>query len=416
MVYRSFHLSHVQIPQLDRFLLFQTMRGAIDIVPGEIVRELEQFGGSQSSSLSEAEIETLKRRGYLTELSAEQEQEQARTILRVLSGNLPSLVELTFRFQHDSEHPSSTQDAADLVDHLFSLAKKIAGEQGNVLTHLDIPSAQIDARLMDGILDRAQADNSVVLPQLTIGGFEALAPWLKSENFRHAVLTTDRENMSLDAENVANDIINFFKQQVHPSWKCNINGMSAEQLEAMLSIFRRVRQKYPFFSLHLVSDNINAEATTDGLLTINGASLPFISMDNEAVLGTLMSFILMPSRINYKPFFAPDSHKLTYALTTEQVTYASATGKEWIEGFDRIRAHFAETPSLPAMNAGATAAPIEERAFCKYALVCGSSCGRSECSASDERLCAEIYERRLQQVLPLLLFNLQKSGEQAAAR
>lgn len=409
----SFHLSQLQIPQLDQFLLFQTMRGAVDIVPGELVRELEHFGGSELTALSEAELETLKRRGYLTDLSAEHQQEQARTILRVLSENLQSLVELTFRFQPDGEHASS-QAAPDLelVDELFSLADKIAGEQGVVLIHLEISAAHLDAQLMSRILDRAQAHNSMVIPQLTLAGLEALTPWLKSENFRHALLTTDAESMSLAVERTASHIINFFNQQIHPSWKCNINGMSAEQLEAMLLIFERVRQKYPFFKLHLVSDGID-EATVDNWITINGTALPFISADNESVLSTLLSFILMPNRINYKPFFAPGSHKLTCALETKRVTYESATGEELVEGFNHIRARFEEPVERPAINVEA-ATLIPERVFCKYALVCGCNRGINECSAGDVQQCTEVYERRLQQVLPLLLFNLQKSRRLAA--
>ena len=66
MAHLSHHLSHVQIGQQDQFLLLQTLRGAVDVVSGEMARDLCRPG---LAGLSEAEVETLKRRGYLTELS-----------------------------------------------------------------------------------------------------------------------------------------------------------------------------------------------------------------------------------------------------------------------------------------------------------------------------------------------------------
>jgi hypothetical protein len=414
MLYPSFHMAHVQISSLDQFLLFQTMHGAVDIVPGEVMRELENFTDPESSALSEVEIETLKRRGYLTELSAEQEQEQARIILRVLSEKLQPSVDLTLRLPQNGE-PSSSLDvpAADLIDRLFLLAKKIAGEQGTIVVRLEIPSAYIDPQLMTHILDRAQTHYSPVLPQLTIVALEALTPWMKSENFRQILLVSDRHNMSIDVESTTNNIINFLNHQVPPSWKCHIDDMTSEQLEAMLSIFERVRQKYPFFSLHLVSNRIDA-AVGDNRVTINGASLPFISEDNEAVLNSLTSFIWMPQRINYKPFFAPRAHKLTCDLYSKRVTYESATGAETIADLEHIEACFDEAEAQPAVNPEATRALIENRLSCKYALVCGSNCGIRESPDADGRECGQMYERRLQQVLPLLFFNLQKRHQAAA--
>jgi len=401
---------------MDQFLLFQTMRGAIDIAPGEIIRGLGHLGDSEVSALSEAEIETLKRRGYLTELSAQEEQEQARTILRVLSEKLHSPVELTFRLQTDGGRQSSQDDndAAGLIDKLFSLADKTADEPVRVVTNVEIPFAHINAQLMTRILDQAQAHNSMVLPQLAFAGCEALTPWLKSENFRHALLISDRDNLSLAVENAANKIINFFDQQVHPSWKCNISGMSSQQLETILLIFERVRQKYASFTLCLVGDAID-ETAIDNWVTINETSLPFISPENEIVLSTLFSFVLMPNRINYQPFFAPGSHKLTCVFETKQVTYESPCGEKIIGEFDQIGAGFEESIRPTAGDKAATMALIQQRVSCKYALLCRCNPGVSECSSGNGLQCADVYERRLRQVLPLLLFNLKKSKPRAVA-
>jgi len=401
---------------MDQFLLFQTMRGAIDIAPGDIIRGLGHLGDSEVSALSEDEIETLKRRGYLTELSPQQEQEQARTILRVLSEKLQSPVELTFHLQTDGGRQSSQDDsaAASLIDRLFSLADRIADEQGRMVTNVEIPFGHINAQLMTRILDQAQAHNSMVLPQLTFAGFEALTPWLKSENFRHALLVSDRENLSLAVEDAANKIISFFDQQVHPSWKCNISGMSSRQLETILLIFERVRQKYASFTLCLIGETID-ETASDNWVTINETSLPFISPENEIVLSTLFSFVLMPNRINYQPFFAPGSHKLTCVLESKQVTYESPTGEKIVGEFDQVEASFEESITPPAVDNAAAEALIQQRVSCKYALLCRCNPDTSECSPGISLKCTEVFEQRLRQVLPLLLFNLKKNKPRAVA-
>jgi hypothetical protein len=403
----------VQIPAQDQFLLFQTIRGAIDIVPGEIARELSHFGNSKSGTLNEAEIESLKKRGYLTELSAAQEQEQVRTILRVLAEKLQSNVELTFHFP---DSPKSTHqdlsDTADLIENLFLLANKIAGEQGGILTHLETSSTPIDPQLITRILDQAHNYNSLVLPRLPITALKELRPWLKSENFRHVSLVSKREDFPLDVETTVDEIINAFNHQVYPSWQGNITGMSEKQLEALLLIFERVRQKYPFFALHLVSDAI-AETAIDNWVSINGTSLPYINPKNAAVLNTLLTFVLMPNRINYTPFFAPGPHKLNCVLGTEQVTYESPSGEELVGEFDQVQMYLKDLLTRSTTNAIETAALIQESSACRYALICGCSAKTNECTAGLPQ-CTAVYEQRLQQVLPLFLFNLQKTRHRAA--
>src|SRR5215213_7115876 len=294
MVYPAFHLSYVPIPQSDLYLLLQAMRGAIDIVPREFVQELERFGSSDTNTLSDAEIETLKRRGYLTDLPAEQELEQAATILNVLSRNVQSLVELTFDLS------VSSGGAGDLVDKLFSLANSIAGDQGTIKVHLEISSAPIDEQVMARILEQARLCRATAIPRLTITGFETLTPWVRSENFRYALFISDRESLPVAVDSVANNIINFFKQQIQVLWRCDIDGMSAEQLAAVVAIIQRVREKYPFFNTQLISGKLAVE-TIENFIPVDGTFLPYISPDNESVLNTLLSLVLTPRRINYHP-------------------------------------------------------------------------------------------------------------------
>lgn len=400
MVYPAFHLSYVPIPQSDLYLLLQAMRGAIDIVPREFVQELERFGSSDTNGLSDAEIDTLKRRGYLTELSPEQELEQASTILNVLSRNLQPLVELSFDLSVRSD------DSPDLIEKVFSLAKSIAGEQGTVTVHPEISSAPVDEQVMARILDQARLYRGMLIPRLTIEGFETLTPWARSENFRHALLVSDRESFSLAVDLVANHIINFFKQQIHLTWSCDVDGMSPEQLAAVIAIVKRVREKYPFFNTRLISGKLGVE-TIENFIPVDGTFLPYISPDNESVLNMLLSLVLTPKRINYNPFFIPNAHKLAVDLDTGQVRYTSPAGDKVSGELDEIMARVERVSPTAAEQ-------IQERATCKYALVCGCQSGMNG-AANNQKECAAVFEQRLRQVLPLLVFNLQQWKGRAAA-
>ena len=401
MEYPALHLSYVQIPHSDLYLLFQTMRGAIDIVRREFVQDLERFGSSDAHGLSEAEVDALKRRGYLTDLSPEQEQEQDATILNVLSRNVQPVVQLTFDLSE------SNSDSVDFVDKLFSLAKSIAGEHGVIKVHPEIPPSSLDEQVMSRILDQARLHHSTVVPRFTIAAFPSLTPWLKSENFRHTMLVSDRETLSLEVESVANNITSFFKQQIHVLWRCDIDGMDHEQLAAVLAIIGRVRQKYSFFTTQLVSGQL-APDKIENFISVNGTFLPYISPDNEPVLNMLMSLVLTPHRINYYPFFAPGTHKLTCDLRSKNVSYKSPGGDEVSGDLNEIAARVESAKAPPTDSP-----PVQERAACKYSLICG--CGNATNGfVNGQPECAAAYEQRLRQVLPLLVFNIQKRNSRAA--
>ena len=405
MVYPAFHLSYVPIPQSDLYLLLQAMRGAVDIVLREFVQDLEHFGSSDANGLSDAEIDMLKRRGYLTDLPPEQELEQASTILNLFSRNLQPLVELSFDLS------VSSGDSSDLVDKLFLLANSIAGEQGAIKVYLEISPAPVDEQVMARILDQAHLYRSTVIPRLTIAGFKTLTPWLKSENFRQALLISDRESLSLAIDSVANNNINFFKQQIQLVWRCDLDGMSPEQLAAVVAIIQRVREKYPFFNTRLISGKLGVD-TTENFIPIDGTFLPYISPDNEPVFNTLMSLVLMPKRINYYPFFFPDAHKLACELHSKRVNYKSPSGDVVSGGLDEIMARVESANATQAIKAEAPL--IQERVTCKYALICGCQSGMNGCS-NDRKECAAVFEQRLHQVLPLLVFNIQQWKGRAAS-
>ena len=405
MVHPAFHLSYVQIPQSDLYLLFQAMRGAVDIVPREFVQELERFGSSDANGLSDAEIDTLKRRGYLTDLPAEQEIDQAASILNLLSRNLQPVVELTFDLS------VSSGDSSDLVDKVMLLANNLAGEQGTIKVCVEISSAPIDEQVMARILDQARLYRTRANPRLTIAGFQTLTPWLKSENFRQALLVSDRESLPLAVDSVADNIINVFKQQIQLLWRCDIDGMSPEQLAVVLAIIRRVREKYPFFNTQLISGKL-ADETIENFIPVDGTFLPYISPDNESVLNTLLSLVLTPKRINYCPFFVPDAHKLACDLHSKRVSYKSPSGDEVIGDLGEIVARVESANATPVLTAETPL--IQERVTCKYALLCGCQSGMNGCS-NDQQECTAVFEQRLRQVLPLLVFNLQQWKGRAAS-
>jgi hypothetical protein len=406
MAHPSLHLSHVQIGQLDQFLLLQTLRGAVDVVSGEMVRDL---GRPDLAGLSETEVETLKRRGHLTESSAEEEQEQGRAVLRVLSGRVQRAVELSFVFPPDAGQTLPPEvTGGSLIEELFSLAYEAAGEQAGVMTNLDISSARVDAATLDLIIEKARDRDCPILPRLTVEGLDAIEPWLKSENFRRVVVNSSASSAPLDVDKAVAGFTQLFARQILPAWRCEIDGMSDEQLAAVRLIHERVQQKYPLLRLDLVSERMR-EADPPDSVAACGAEMPLISAANVPVLGTLMNFTFMSNRINYRPFFEPGPRALTCDLATGEVTCTPDDAEVFV-GLDEVRARLLDEKREPKAAAGMSPEELAEGALCKYALICG--CGRPVTNGANNgtAACAQLYEQRLRQVLPLFIFNLRKKG------
>lgn len=403
-MHTSFHLTHVQIPNSDNTFFLQTLRGAIDIVPKEVALAVQQFTDS-TDLLSEAEIKTLQQRGYLTERTAQQELEQAHAVMRLSSKNFRRLIELNFRFP-----PASADDPAQVlekseIEEIFSLAAIIAGDEGMVAVCLEMFSPGIESNVTRDILEVALTNDCPIMPTVSIGGFDALSSWSKSEYFNQCTLLSDNSTELSEFDGLATKIISFFERQIHTSWTCKIDRMSAEQLEAILNVREEVRRKYPNFVVCLLANEYEG-TRAPGLITVGGVKVPFMSLENEDVLRTLLRFILMPSVVNYKPFFQPSNEKLEIDLATNQLTYQTASGHTLTCGLDGARARLEtelaqrETRSLWDMAQSAT-----ECLACKYALVCGRDwIGQS--GFRDAQQCARSFEQRIEQTLPLLLFIL----------
>ncbi|RMD57508.1 hypothetical protein D6833_13830 [Candidatus Parcubacteria bacterium] len=398
----SFYCACVEIPQSDRCLLFQTLRGAIDVVPKDVARALEQFGGSGSTPLSEAEIETLKQRGYLTEPAAERE--QARAVLRLAANHLQRFLEIVLRFPPDMKESSPPASNSGQLDQVFSLAARAAGDGRLLTARLEITSPEVSPRIMERVLETAMERDCPVFPHVTIAGLDALRPWLKSEYFPQVVLTTDSAANLLDVEALASTITRFFEHQVPVLWRCQVDGMSTEQLGAVHLIRERVRQKYASFMLYLFSDTSEGTSAPTPI-NIHEAWLPTISSENEVILTTLMRFIVTPARVNYNPFFQPDADKLIFDLDTRHLSYRSSADDRLVDGVDDVSAHIeAELAQKPA-DFWQAVKQSSECPSCKYALVCGRNWIGEYGYATAER-CARAFGQRLKQSLPLVFYNL----------
>ena len=226
-----------------------------------------------------------------------------------------------------------------------------------------------------------------------------MRPWLKSQNFHFVVLETDSSNMPVDAAGLSDAIVGCFERQVQVGWKCNIDNMIPAQCETVSEIRRRVREKYPSFMTCLVSTATDG-TEEPGYIASNGGAVPYISADNEVILKTLFRFITTPRQINYNPFFYPDPPRLVFDVGANQLSYDSPE-KGVIEGFDAVRrAIKLEQPaSLEPPAEG-----VRECFSCKYSLVCGRD-WINKYSYADASQCAGLFEQRVRQVLPLLLYN-----------
>lgn len=410
----STHLARIQIPQSERTLLWQTLRGAVDIVPEEVALAVKNFDDT-SDALTEAEIKTLKQRGYLTDSTPEQEFEQAHAVMRLAAKNFRPVVELTFRFPRfeTGDMPCALDDA--ILEEGFSLASTLAGDEGTVVVHFEIPPSAFDATFTKPLLQSALGHGCTVMPTATISNLGALGKWNGSEYFNHLMMTADGTNQLSEFEGLAAHIINLFERQIHVSWICKTDGMSAEQLKAVLSVREQVRQKYSNFVVYLFADQHEGTGAA-GRLDIDGTEVPYVSSENEDILGTIMRFVLMPGIINYRPFFQPQVKKLYVDLPTRQMTYDSGTNLPFVGSLEEVRARVEEETrqTRDPLNLWERAQDATECLSCKYSLVCGRDWLVRD-GLLNAQHCAHSFEQRLEQTLPLLLFLLRGSWRPPAA-
>ncbi|PYT05102.1 MAG: hypothetical protein DMF60_13035 [Acidobacteria bacterium] len=399
----SVHFASVPIDQTQRYLLFQTLRGAVDIVPADIALALERADDDlQPASLSAAEVEVLTRRGYLTHQTPEDERQQSYEALQITARKQRAALELVLRFPAFSNSNGESAGGSNRIAEVFSIASEVGGEDAVVLVSLEIDAPRVDGETMNSILEAAAARDYPVLPQVTIAGVNALLPWLRSENFRQVTLTSNGSNMPLDVEPATVAVIACFENQVYVSWKCVTDHMNAEQFEAVQALHERVRLKYPSFMLIPMSEKPGG--TSPGSLG-PGGRLPVISSENAPVLATLLRFITMPTAINYKPFFSVDPDQIVFDIATESLSYRSGNGDALIEGTEAVRQLATGIAAKKRENSWQAAATASECPACKYALVCGND-WIGKCGHSGIKECAGSFDRRLEEVLPLLLFSL----------
>lgn len=402
-MHSSLYATSLPISQSDHFLLFQTLRGAVDIFRGDIRTALGS-AGTDSSVLSEDEIKALKLRGYLTESRPEQELEQGHRILAILRRGLRPEVELKFHFPASGNGATKTASGEDIRE-AFRLAASLADDERILLVRPVISSPEVDPAIMASVLEESLEGHLPVLPEVTFAGLPALNAWLKSENFNHVDLVTDRSNVPDDSESAACRIVELFEHQIYVSWKCGVDGLSATQLDTISSITRSVRQKYPDMMLFLLSDELSGTAET-GMVKAGEDSLSFISSENLDLLNTLLRFIVGANRVNFRPFFQPEADELALDLATGQFSYNCPSKRQRLEGFGQIHSAIEAERGLSSfVGSPASSVHADQCVSCKYALVCGRDwIGKYSYQGSGE--CASLLEKRISQVLPLLLFNL----------
>lgn len=398
-MHASFHTVLIPVQHSDRFLLFHTLRGAADLVSKEVAAALEPTKAVSTDLLSPQEIEILSGRGHLTDRAIEQEQEQALAVLHLAANSSRRLVDFVLRFPAD--RPGARIDP-EKVDKIFSLAEVVAA--GELLTiRLEVAAPEIDTLTMEHILGSASRLDYPVLPTINLAGMDALQPWLKSQNFQIAVLETDSSDLPVNVESVSSRVINYFEHQVHVSWRCVVDGMSPEQLDAVHLVRERVRQTYPSFMVSLVSKE--CEGTTEPICHPAGSfKVPYISSENELLMNTLFRFITSPKQINYTPFFQSEPGRIVFTAGTDEPAYSPGYGAT-VNGFDQVLSRIESENLKEPVNLRS----IEGRAAgclsCKHALVCGRGwIGDYGYENSGE--CAESLELRMKQVMPLLLYNL----------
>jgi hypothetical protein len=401
-MHTSVHVAFVPVPQSDRHLIFQTLTGAVDLIPEELVAALQQGDGDSAAALSEPEIETLTRRGYLTDKTPEQERAQAEAVLRLAARNLRAGTEIVFRFSSAGE--PATNRLADLedIDEVFRLGASAAKREQLVSVALEVSAPEVEPSIIERIISKAAEQDYAIVPVVTPAGLHALRPWRKSQNFPFTVLETDCSTMPADAVELSECIMSYFERQIHMGWRCNVDQMSAAQLAAVSAVREQVRVRYPSFMVWLVSE------ATDGTgepayAAANGSRVPYISADNEGVLKTLFRFLTAPRQVNYSPFFQPVGARLAYTVGAQQVSYAPAAGPG-VEGFAAVRAALEQEGQREPLSLWPPRGGTAECLSCKYSLVCGQD-WIAACGYRTSSECAGRFERRMRQVLPLLLYN-----------
>lgn len=404
-MHTSIHVGFVQVPQSGHCLLFQTLRGAIDLVAADVASILEGSDRPDITLLSQTETETLSRRGYLTEESAEQEQQQARKALQIAAKSLKRGCEIVFRFGPRLQKGLPPLWDTRTVEDVFSIWDSSGAGGPWVSVVLDVALAEINPQTVEEILASAAKRDYSVIPMVTPDGMNALRPWVQSQNFGFVDLQINSSNMPADTAAISKSIVDYFEHQVHVGMKCNIDGMSEEHLNAVAEVLNLVRRKYPFFTAWLQSGMLNGTQEPEPAVA-NGSRMPYYSAENEGVLGTLFRFITTPRNINYTPFFQPEPAKLIFDLATKEISYESpgheTAAKEIDLVRERLRADFTRE-----------SAPVHEQKSglclsCKYALVCGRN-WIDQYGYGSVGVCAAAFEGRIHQVLPALLHNIRGS-------
>jgi hypothetical protein len=354
------------------------------------------------SSLNKEESEALLRRGYLIDDFSESEEQQGRKALEITAAKLKRGCDLVFRFAPVRSSAGQPPVGAQQVDQVFAVLEKAKIPRQCVAVILDVAAGEIDPTVVERILLNSSGRDYSVVPIFNIDGMRALRRWISSQNFRVARLDANKSDMPADMEELAALIVDYYEHQVHVGVMCNVDGWSDAQLKVVSELREIIRRKYPFFMLWLTSESQDG-VEEPGFVSAGGVQMPYISKNNEAVLNGLFRSITSPKTVNYTPFFQPEPAKLTMDVATNEAVYERPGRKGVVKGLAEVEraivGDFTEDEMLLDPEKAA------QCLSCKYALVCGRN-WLEEHGYSSAGECAAAYERRIQNILPSLFYNI----------
>ena len=136
---------YVKIPDSEEYLLVHGYSGAIDLVQPNVVKFLKNFDGRSYDGVSPTTIELLKKRGYLTEKSFDEEKTRVKELAEVIqrkSKGASFYFVITYdcnlrcsycyekNLKRKGKEWIQTRMSKELVDKAFQAMKKIESEPG----------------------------------------------------------------------------------------------------------------------------------------------------------------------------------------------------------------------------------------------------------------------------------------------
>lgn len=408
----SSYFANLQIPETDLHFLFHTVRGSIDIVDSKIALAVRP-NCQEQPRLDESEIEALKKRGYLTLIDRTEELGRVHAILGVLKRMLRPDLEIRVIVPQAMAGSAVTPQVSVSLDELFALAPELA--DGRKLPHVRpvVNSSAVEQATMALVMAGALRHGLPVHPETTLPGLKGLGEFLSRENFAALDLITDASSAPTtteDLEEQSGQLFEFLENQIYIQWTCDITSMTPFQINSLNGLIKTAHQKYPNVLVLVTSAEQSGVAGGESTAPGEGGldALQVISPENVELFKTICNFIKHSRHVNYSPFFQPPADRLMFDIGKGDIYYESPSTGVLVSGLDEIRRHASTTltDQTQALNLSDEAGECNS---CKYALVCGRN-WMGQYGYRHKAECSTALDRRISQILPLLLSNLHALG------